>query len=203
MIRFSRLNNLKLTITASLIACLFTALPAHAMHFSVVGLADSSALKDSSSGGGSVAIGDNARRGYGGGALLGFWLIPGIEFETGGLYLTRKYDSSGDIQHAVQVPLLLRLHLLRDFSVGAGGYGALAMRSDSSSGLKKQDYGALASVALRFPIALGTAIILDGRYALGLANVNNSSSAGKETFRDIQALAGIQFNLEGGYSHHR
>lgn len=184
---------------------------AHAAHLSVVGLGNLSNPSVDPSNvtvqGVSATVGTSSKWGFGGGALLGFGLLPRIEFETGGLYITRHYDITLTVlgttttdtytQHAVQIPALLRLHLLRGLSVGAGGY--MAIGTQHIDDVKNQDLGLLFSAQLKIPVTLATGFILDGRYAMGLTDVNGNpgqtTPAMTEKYRDVQILAGLQFGM--------
>jgi len=119
-----------------------------------------------------------------------------------------------------QVPLLLRYHFGSYLSLGGGGYytmGSGKVKSEMTTealgistttsqeetyedaDFKKKDMGVLASVALRIPLNPATAFLVDGRYLMGLNDVNadpnDTTPAVKQKYQDIQALVGLQFGL--------
>jgi hypothetical protein len=130
-------------------------------------------------------------------------------------------DLSTYTQGAVQLPLLLRFNLLPFLSIGAGGFYNLGMGdikkssvetasdgtvetssskgSFSSFGLKKNDFGALVSLGIYVPVAPKISFIVDGRYALGLSDVNanpgSSTPVVKQKYTDIQVLAGLRISI--------
>ncbi len=198
---------------------------ASATRFSIVGVdtistpnVDPSSLKVN---GVDATLGTSGASAFGGGALLGFAMAPAFEFETGALYITRKYDmtiaaagvsqTSTQSQHAVEIPALLRYHVAHYFSVGAGGYaaigtgnvkttgpsGTVTSSTYASAGLKNRDYGVLFSAALHIPVSTGASFLVDGRYSMGLTDVNADSKSlpVEEKYNDIQVLAGLQFHL--------
>lgn len=190
--------------------------------------------------GASVTFADGSKKlGIGGGALLGFRIGMLTELELGALYLSRKIESTTNATipagttvggvtltsavnssttttttaNAIEVPLLVRVHFARYFSLGLGGYAAFGMgnvkstdsagtttqETYSEAGLKKTDYGLLGSAGIHIPMTVGLAFTLDGRYALGLADVNAGTTVTdpvvKQKYRDIQMLAGFQFRI--------
>lgn len=162
---------------------------------------------------------------FGGGLLFGFPLSPRMEFEVGGLYSPFKIDStSSDLTMTLSgnrliVPLTLRFHLAPSISIGVGGFASSGMGKVKASatfmgtsleqefsygdlGQSNLNYGVHGSLGIAIPIGSGTAIILDGRYLMGLKNVLlNATEVGanaKVAVNDIQALVGVRF---GGGSH--
>lgn len=172
--------------------------------FSVVG-AGSYSLPSSSS---TVS----SKIGFGGGALLDFSLGPKVGIELGGLYMLRKFGLTVStvnftaVAPAVQIPVVLRLHLLPALSIGAGGYAAMGMGNVTftsgateivdtyaNNGLKTLDYGLLGSIGLNIKLASAFSFILDSRFLFGLAE--QSDSTGSVKYRELQGLAGFRFGM--------
>ena len=158
---------------------------------------------------------------FGGGASVVFG-GPVFGVEVGVSYLTSEgttmLSQSGvtvDISPKwsyVQIPLLARMNLGRVVSLGLGGYynkavGKLVTTSQGTtvegsfddalaSGLpmKSSSYGALASLAFDIPLGASAGLVIDGRYALGLADVSLDSSVNGYSWKpsDIQAYVGIR-----------
>lgn len=154
---------------------------------------------------------------YGGGVLLEMRTLPLIGFEIGALYAPRKYSYSTSTSdytlsyNTYEFPVLLRLHLGRYLSVGAGGYYArsnggisettMTGGTSSSQGVSfasqqqsNSDYGAILSAALTMRIAPLTRLLFDGRYLMGLKN-DSLASGGSMKFNDMELLAGLQFGF--------
>ena len=198
---------------------------AQAFSLAVVGIDSITSQRVSSSSfsvsGVSVTSASQADSGLGFGALAGISVAPFIEFETGGLYVSRKYKSvlttlgtpttNSYSQHALEIPLLLRVNLIPFVSVGAGAYYAIGMGdvsdnngtktttgSYSSFGLKSNDLGLQVSAAVHFPIMIATSLILDARYSYGLTDVNNNPSQTTPAitikYCAIDVLLGLQFS---------
>lgn len=197
-----------------LITVFFGAAQASAFELSLVGATNFTS--PSINFGGSTATGYTAKAAFGGGALLGFGLLPGLELELGGLYLGRHYTypiSSGmaeDSFNAIEVPILLRITALKYITIGGGGYYARPTgqetytvtptggsgQATTSSALDtfKPDFGAVGSVQLRLPLNFAANFLIDGRYAYGLTNA--SKIAGETLkFREAQALFGLNFGF--------
>ncbi|MGZ3695692.1 MAG: outer membrane beta-barrel protein [Bdellovibrionota bacterium] len=196
-----------------LLALLFTASPAHAMRFSLVGAANMSEPK--------VAGTEyTAANGFGYGGLLEFGIMPFFTMELGALSLPRKYEYGTVVPVAghttvrlkmLEVPLVFKAYLGHALSLGVGGYyakykgdityettDAFGQTSITSKTLAEanhsaSDYGLVTSVGLYFPLAPLTRIIVDGRYTLGIKD--NNIGAGTTTYNDLQVLAGIRFSF--------
>jgi hypothetical protein len=178
---------------------------------SVFGVADFADLKYSSSTGATVTSTNKSKMGLGGGA--------GIEFHGGGkmgvevdaIYLGRKLDTAlatGATFHYLQFPVIARYWLSKGFSVGVGGYYAMAMGDikDSTGATatyaatftKKSDYGAVGVIGFNLPIGSRAALLLEGRYNLGLANTNDNpgtSATISQKWTDMQGLVGLRFGM--------
>ena len=202
---------------------------ANAMDLRLVGAFGSSKISDTVNGSGLPTAGtatlsatETSKSAFGGGALLGLDLMPMFEFETGMLYKSKKWQTSVDVTVAgtttnttteytgkvIEVPAVIRWNPIPFVSVGFGGYadigtGEITAGSTSESwgtaGFKNQDYGLVFSGALKYPVAPLTSIYLDGRYLMGLNDVNSELDATSPTitqkFRTVEVLAGVQFHL--------
>ena len=204
----------------------------HAAKISVVGAGEISKLTSDPSttsvAGVSTTFSSASKQSYGLGMLLGMSVGPVIELESGLLLINRKYQlttaangknqTDSYAQKAVQLPLLLRLHLGNLLSVGAGGYVAVGTGSvvDNNDGgftgqpktttgtyatqsIKNKDFGVMASAAINLPIAPMVSILFDARYILDLSDVNasptSSSPPVSHKYQDAQFLLGLQFGL--------
>jgi hypothetical protein len=195
---------------------------AQAASISLVGDVDSSNISLGNPGSSTTS----PKLGYGGGFLIDSMMTPGVGFEIGALYITRKTELDGfsvnggaasnlDVKTtAIQVPVLLRFHLLPMISIGLGGYWAygignvnstdtsgnsLASGSYSTELIKQSDFGLLGSVGLRLPLGTGgVKLLIDGRYAYGLTDFNNGAYTTTAKYRDVQGLVGLSFPLHGG-----
>lgn len=145
--------------------------------------------------------------GFGGGLLMELKLGAKGGLELGALYLQRWYDDtvSGATNTItatyIQAPLLLRFWLNPTISLGAGGYfasgyGKLKRGSESLTfsdyGIKPQDYGVIGALGFSFRLGGSTALLIDGRYTLGLANMANASGLSFKT-TSIDGLIGLRF----------
>lgn len=146
------------------------------------------ALNLSSLNGTGGGVSGGSQTGYGGGALLDLGLGSSFSVELGGLYVQR--NTAADSTSAIEVPVLLRYHVFRFLSLGAGMYWA--SQSAAPADLQNYDFGLAGSLALSCPIFQGVALMADGRYLYGLYNV---AAIGSSNYRDIQVLAGIRFEL--------
>lgn len=193
-----------------ILSLFFAAPPAHALKVAVVGAVNQTDPKVT----GSIYTGKSA---LGGGALLEFHVMPFVGFQVGALSLERKaaYESAPGTTlefsaRMIEFPVLLKAYLGHFLSIGGGAYYAkysskvnwrLKSAAGESSGTfspsdihnSTNDYGALASLALYFPLAPLTKILVDGRYTMGAKN--NSTSSGTTHYNDMQLLAGLQFGF--------
>ena len=157
---------------------------------------------------------------FGGGASMVFG-GPAFGVEVGGSYLTSEGTvtlaggSSGDasIKYSyLQIPLLMRLNLGRVISVGVGGYynkhlgkvtttdvnGTTESSFDTAStgtgvAMKGSSYGLLGSLGFDIPLGASTGLVIDGRYAYGLAEVSMDTAQYAWKPVDIQAYVGLRF----------
>jgi hypothetical protein len=157
---------------------------------------------------------------YGAGILLEGRFVPMVGFEIGAIYAPRKFSYSTAVPQTTTVtssakvyefPAALRFHLGRVFSLGFGGYYAMAkgnitQETSSASGSSTQnvtfasqsqvdsDYGLLGSAQLAFRFTPLTHLVFDARYLLGLKN--NSTIAGSDRkYNDFELLAGLQLGF--------
>lgn len=196
-----------------MILCLLALAPAaQAARITLAGVANSSEPRE-------PGTDYTAKPGYGAGLLLEVRMMPALSLELGALVMPRAYESSDALAGTTtkysakiyQFPALLRMHLGRFLSFGAGAYfaraaGDITTETKSTAGTSSQattytarnqttsDFGALASLALYFRMAPLTYLTFDGRYAMGMKN--NSTVAGSDRkFNDMQLLAGLQFGF--------
>ncbi len=146
------------------------------------------------------------------GAFVDFGVFPFLAFETGGLYLPRKFETqsggatSDFSETRLQIPLLLRASV-PFVSVGAGvyyAYGLGNVRTEASGAATESGYdtakinrneaGLLGSVRGSFPLFPLMSAVLDMRYCHGLSNRDTSETL-QSYSRDIQVLAGVNIGI--------
>jgi hypothetical protein len=206
------MTKMKLQLVVVL-ALVFGAQAAHAgpMHFSVFG--DGAYSKETVAVTGIPSVSSNTKLGFGGGAQVEFGLGPMAGLEVGAVYLGRKTDISplnpafGELTyHYLQVPVQVRIWLNHFITVGVGGYYAMALgditdangntATYSTAGLKKSDLGLIGSLGFNVPLAPTTSLMAEGRYAMGLQDINDPAVAGASTkWTDIQMLVGLRFGM--------
>jgi|GEM_PF-2900414 len=191
-----------------LIFSLVLSLPAKALDLSVVGgLGFTKPSGDIS--GTPIVFSSNTAFGVGG--LLGFtanWLLT---FETGLLYMPRKFaqPSFSDVTlTTLQFPLILRFQFVPFFSVGVGGYFAQGIGNVSTTAtgsststdvdyatfnLSKSDIGLIGSAALYLPVLPTMSLLADFRYLLGLKNISLASTT-TIRLREFQILFGLRLS---------
>lgn len=147
------------------------------------------------------------------GGLLDFKMFRTLFLETGGLYAVRGFKQLGETSplevtfNAIEIPLLLRYFFMPTVSVGMGAYfshglGTYSLKTDAGTASADysfttygaDDYGLVASLALRFKLVPLTSLIVDGRYLYGLQNISHDPSV-STSLRDLQVLTGIQFGI--------
>jgi len=133
-------------------------------------------------------------------------IAPGLGLEADVLYQTQKVEALGVTQtrKGINVPVMLRFHLLPLVSLGVGGYftngiGDIDNNGTSgsydASGMKKTDAGAIGSLRIAIPAGLAS-VVLDGRYQYGLSNqIKNTAGNASIKTRNIQVLAGLMFGI--------
>lgn len=152
---------------------------------------------------------------YGAGVLFGFRMMPRVFMEVGVLYLTRGFtmEFSGGATTTYQfttgqIPLAVRIYVLRSVYLGVGGYFAHAIgsvgystsagdagsKSFTEAACGADDYGGLVALGMKFSLLPFVSIEVDGRYLYGLQNITQLSGA-TTYFRDIQVLGGIRFGI--------
>ena len=155
---------------------------------------------------------------FGFGSLLSFGFDSSFNIEVGALFAPRKYElvqSGSDTTinyNTLQFPILCRFSFLNVASVGAGAFfekvfGNVTYRDNlsgtessfswddrSMSTLGSTNLGLEIAAGVRFPLFPMTHLRLDGRYLLGLTNINYTGYNTVKT-RDFQFLAGVAFGL--------
>jgi hypothetical protein len=109
-------------------------------------------------------------------------------FETGLLYnqFFKTNNTSYNFKF-YQIPLLLRYHFLRFFSLGAGAYIA-----NTEVSFSKNDLGLQGSARFTFPLGIITSFMMELRY---LDSFNYNSSSANLRLRDTQFFAGLKFGF--------
>ena len=205
----ARLKHSFLTVSLTLFFC--GAHPAYAVNINFVGsMGLGNAAVSSTSG----TIVSSRSLPYGGGLLFGFRMLPKLSMELGFLYMPRAFQekfsddtSNGITFTTVQIPLLLRFQILNSLSIGVGGYfshgignvtvvgpASSTSHSYANANFGADDYGAIASLGIKFPLILKLSLILDGRYLYGFQNVNKVNGV-STYFRDLQALVGVRLGM--------
>jgi hypothetical protein len=169
--------------------------------------------------------GQSAGVGYAAGVLVGFDLIPELEIESGLLYTHDKINASFNAPtlslvgsqsaswNYLQVPVVVRCHVLPVLGLGAGVYyghtvGGVTTTSTiagipnstssvSNSSLSSSDFGFIFNARGNLPIAEGISALIDIRYLLGVTNGNTDGSPNDNfSMRQTQFLAGLSFSLD-------
>ena len=147
--------------------------------------------------------------GYQAGVLFEAPIKSKLGIEVGALYDVRKYQYSirplgvrvnGTVESkGIQIPVAFRLHFLKIFSLGVGGFYEFISSATASARINgtgpttrattnvdDSDYGALASLGIHLPLGKKVVLRADARYLYGMTS---------DKTREIQALAGIGFNF--------
>jgi hypothetical protein len=177
---------------------------------SLFGIADQTDLVPSDSSGAAATSNIEKKFGFGGGLGLSFPLSMRAALEVDGIYLGRKFSTTGSTVDTsltyLQIPVLARLHLSRFLSLGVGGYYATALGDVKSStgetatyesiGYSKTDYGLVGALGLNAPLGHATSLFAEGRYAFGLKDVDlDTTDTHRLKWRDIQVLVGLRFGM--------
>jgi hypothetical protein len=198
-----------------LLLCLLIAFTSQAQgaRLSLVGVANSTSPN-------SPGVEYSSETSYGVGVLLESRLVPMFGFEIGAIYAPRKYSLATAVPNATNVtntgkmfefPAAFRFHLGRNFSLGFGGYYAIAkgevqQETTSAAGASKQsvsyasqnqtesDFGLLGSIQASFRITPLTHLVFDARYLMGLKN-NSTVAGGDRKYNDLELLAGLQLGF--------
>ncbi|MBI3535367.1 MAG: PorT family protein [Deltaproteobacteria bacterium] len=145
--------------------------------------------------------GAKAKLNFGGGATMEFGLGPKIGLELGAFYLQNKYEAtSAVLTKNVTAPLLLRIWFIPTISVGVGGYfsyglGKVTVASTdfdySAASLSQTDFGLMGALGFNFKVGPTVALVLEGRYAYGLKDIDTSATTSKST--NIIGMVGLRF----------
>jgi len=123
--------------------------------------------------------------------------------ELGALYDPRKIATSpAQTWTYIEVPVLLRFHMGRAFSLGVGGYYAFMMGdikrpsggnlTAAAAGVKTSDYGVVGSAAFMIPMGKSAAFRIDGRYLAGAQSVNTAATIARK-WSGYEAIVGVTF----------
>jgi hypothetical protein len=195
--------------------CLFSS-RSHALDLTVVGSGELSYLTSDVIT--NSALTETVGVGFGGGMLVSQALSPLFSLEAGLLLLPRHISSTSTLPGQsntvtgkfsyYEIPLLVRYNPPDSlFSFGVGAYYAhglgnirnpdtqTAYASFEDENLSRSDYGLLGAIGIRVPIASQIAFYGDLRSALGVKNINTTSSD-TNSWRDyVQLLLGASFTL--------
>lgn len=207
---------MKLTLLAICITALassaFASGDGRRTELKLLGLYDMTAVKSPDA---SVQANLKDRGDFGGGLLIEFPFGKVVGLELGALYqpIGFKYTDASidtDIQavwHAIQVPVSFKFHLGSIFTFGVGGFYSSAMGKLKTTGTvlgqagysaesdltEKADYGPLFSLGFNFKLGSRVSLILEGRAAIGMKQVDFSTSNFKT--KHFQGLAGFGISL--------
>jgi hypothetical protein len=109
-----------------------------------------------------------------------------VGFETGALYTTKMMGGSGT--GWIDIPVGVRLWLGKVFTVFAGGFAGIKM---SGTNLNSLNYGFLGKLGVGIPVGKSAAIVIEGGYQLGLADV--STAAGSQSLSGVVGGIGVRF----------
>jgi hypothetical protein len=104
-----------------------------------------------------------------------------VHLEIDGLYVSRAFTGVSNVNW-IEVPVLVRFHLMPGFSLGVGGYYDFAV----TSGAPTND-GIVGSARFKLPAA---PLFFEGRFNLGL---NQNLFGGTSGVNDLQAMVGLMF----------
>lgn len=117
--------------------------------------------------------------GYDVGVGLMFRLAPMFHFEVDGMYLSRAFTGFSNINY-IEIPALLRFHLIPLLDVGVGGFYDIAVTSGAP-----KDYGLTFAVKVKPPTF---PVFIEGRFNLGLDSTDYSPATS-----EIIANIGLEF----------
>lgn len=154
------------------------------------------------------------------GAFIETSIVPLIGFELGAFYVPRKYKATVALVQTdvttsltqLQIPALIRFHLIPFLSFAAGGYYAHSMGDIHTEGkafnipvtqdatydavfLSQNEFGILGSVRLEIPVLPLFSLMADLRYLRELKNLNTSATSTTIKFHGTQFLVGASFGF--------
>lgn len=153
---------------------------------------------------------------FGFGLMANFNLSESFSLESGLYYAPRvlgfevtSVDKTGyrqETYHALELPLLARFWVGRVFSIGLGGYTSLGVGEvtvvgdrtgfDDKATLHDLDYGLLAGIQVRIPVARSVGLIFDSRYNYGLRDLRKDATDGEtRSLRSLRFFGGVAFGL--------
>ncbi len=206
----------RLSMVAIVLLALFIAIPVDAQHR--IGFTGGLNLANVSVDPEETGIEYSNRTAFGGGGVLDLRLAENIALQLEPMFLqkgTKVKDSVGgdDIKvklSYLEVPLLLKLMLGQSTTrpyIMAGPSVGFRLSAKVSNGVeldikditKSTDFGLDFGAGISFP-AGNNSIFVEGRYALGLSNINDDPEDPNTDVKNkgIQFMAGITFPLGGG-----
>jgi hypothetical protein len=189
---------------------------AQALELTLVGGMDYSAPTEKVTGSGDLQWTGDAAYAYGAFISTSFF-IPAFDIESGLLYQNQKSERQSnsntlfEYTKSIQLPILLRVNFDNFISIGAGYYfgfgqgnvdstlaGTDTNTSYAGANRASLDSGLLFDLRVKYPLAPTIAIVFDGRYQHGLANLEagQNITAGDSYYtRSIQMLLGFSFRI--------
>jgi hypothetical protein len=178
--------------------------PAQAIHYSLIGVANISQMKETSTLG---SVKGDGLLNWAGGLLLEFDIYSSIGFETGLVYYQRKFGFEDDLfsGNAIQVPLTFRFWFSDEFNFSLGLFteiksGDVHRTTNSVASLDNSfssfNYGWHAAFGYDYPIFEDTGFITEVRYQSDISN-RSSTSGIERKITDYQIFFGFRFGRQG------
>lgn len=159
-----------------------------------------------------VDLDKSTKAGFAGGLGANYFFNSSFSLELDVLYAQRAFtlkNGGTDTEtklNTIQVPLMARYWILPKYlGLGLGGYWAEtvgdAKVNDVSvkpgdAGFNRPDFGLIASVQGRYPIAQNFHVLLDARFNYGLVNQNTQNDDNHSyKNRDLTLLAGVGYSF--------
>jgi len=144
----------------------------------------------------STATASQANLAYSWALLFDLPIVRRVKLDFGMASLPRSYDST--VVSAYHLPVVVHYRLTPAFALGLGGYydmeATSSAQSFSSLGLHNWGYGAIASAVLDLPLMPGIGFVVDGRYQVGLRDLDPSGTA-VTRFYDWVGYAGFRLGF--------
>jgi hypothetical protein len=123
-----------------------------------------------------------------------------LTFELGLQYAPRSINVGTATINELEIPLLLRFHvLIVTFALGAY-YGLQIGTSASGAGataptVSGNDFGLVGALGLQLPLAPGVSVFGEGRWIFGLTSLSISGSPSTIQWRNLEILAGLDLGF--------
>lgn len=129
----------------------------------------------------------------GGGLIFNFRMGSKVDFQLGGLYLTRILDIGGtSTQTMIDGLMGLKLKFTRSLFIHVGGYYNYSL-SDALSALGK-DYGIDAGIGIVLPLGSSVGLLINPRYHYAL-NAATYGTDGTYTPSEVLGVIGLSFGM--------